>query len=131
MAETKQLTKFDFLTMAIKANIFFVVASLIFVTITFVGIHYLQPSNKMIGQEIQTKIEFLLADEEEEVGIEQRQLRKDLLVRLQTVVDTFLDKNRGDIQELRAIQRKERFFRIFVPGFLMEYVKSFRGNPVL
>ena len=51
----------------------------------------------MIVQDIQTKIIFLLAAEVEEVGNEQLQLRKDLLMRLQIVVDTFLVKNRDGI----------------------------------
>ena len=82
-------------------------------------------------KDIQAKIDFLLAAEEEEIGNEQLQLRKELLMRLQIVVDTFLDENGDDIQELRAIQRKEKFFKMFVPDFLVDYVKGFGGNLVL
>ena len=75
-------------------------------------------------------MDFLLATEEEEVGNKQMQIREELLMRLRTTVDKFLDENRDGIQELRAIQRKERFFKMLVPGFLLEYVKGFRGNLV-
>ena len=34
------------------------------------------------------------------------------------------------IQKLKVMQRKEKFFRMFVPGLLLEYVKGFGGNLV-
>jgi len=45
-----------------------VVASCLFVTVTFVGHQYSQPTNEIIAQDIKTKLGFLLEPEVEEIG---------------------------------------------------------------
>ena len=63
----------------------------------------------MMAQDLKIKLGFLLEPEVENVGksvAEQQQLRRQLLVRLQVVVDDYLAVNEGVIQELVSVRRK-------------------------
>lgn len=81
----------------------------------------------MMAQDLKIKLGFLLDPEVENVGesvAEQQQLRRQLLVRLQVVVDDYLAVNEGVIQELVSVRRKKRFLdisRLFIPDFLVDY----------
>lgn len=85
----------------------------------------------MIAHDVKTKLGFLLEPEIEDVGesVAEQQLRRELLLRLQGAVNDFLTENKDVIQELAAIQRKERFldiFQLFIPDFILVY--SFGGK---
>ena len=78
----------------------------------------------MIAHDVKTKLGFLLEPEIEDVGesVAEQQLRRELLLRLQGAVNDFLTENKDVIQELAAIQRKERFldiFQLFIPDFIL------------